>query len=304
MKQLCVLLSTYNGEKYISDQLDSIFSQEVPNCKIKVLIRDDASTDDTVKICREYAEKNEYDIDVIEGENVRTAKSFLKLVAMCPEADYYAFCDQDDIWIPGKINAAVHELDSELPSLWISNYHVVDEKLNVIVNGALKVPESNPLKILFYNNVPGCVMMFNLKLLNEIRELRIYDFRMHDILVLDIAQITGRVVFEEKAYVLYRQHGNNVLGFGNKKIKPLEWCRNKVNYLHNKEDYHIRDYARVVAEKYGSNMPRDVKNELCFIADYRNSIINRFRLLKKPYTKDGFNRTALSIRWKILLGVF
>ena len=154
MKTLLVLMSAYCGKRYIVQQLDSIFSQKTDDCSISVLIRDDGSKDDTVKMCNEYADKNGVDVKVVEGKNVGPSRSFLDLIRTCPDADYYAFCDQDDVWLPGKAKAALVLLSGSNPVLWVSNYNVVDEQLSIIKQAALSSPEPDPFKVLFYNNVP------------------------------------------------------------------------------------------------------------------------------------------------------
>ena len=181
MKQLCVLMSTYNGEEYVIEQLDSIFSQTAKDCHISALIRDDGSTDNTVLLCKEYVKRNGYDIEIIEGENIKPARSFLELIRKCPTADFYAFCDQDDIWLPGKVQAAISCLEDEKPVLWYSNYNVVDDGLNLIHQVPIQEQIEDPLRVLFYNNVPGCVMVFNYSLLVIMKKMQLYDFRMHDI---------------------------------------------------------------------------------------------------------------------------
>lgn len=304
--QICVLMSTYNGEKYIIEQLNSIFSQECKNCNVRVIIRDDGSEDNTVAICEEYATKNKFDINIIRGKNVGPAKSFLELIASCTKSDFYAFCDQDDIWLQGKLAKAVSALSQmdAVPGLWVSNFNVVDDRLNTLIECPLERPEEDPLRVLFYNNVPGCTMVFNRYLLLEMQKLCISDFRMHDILALDIASITGKVCFEPNAYVLYRQHQNNALGYGNKQISFWAWLEKKIMYLKKNEDYHISEYAEKVLSRYNSVLNEEQRKEFILISQYKKSFIFTLKLLAKPYTHDGINRTSISIRSKILLRRF
>ncbi len=98
MDSIVVLMSTYNGEKYIREQLDSIFNQE--GIDVKVVVRDDGSKDTTHAILDEY--KKTHELVWYTGENLKSARSFMDLIYQAPESDYYAFADQDDYWDPGS----------------------------------------------------------------------------------------------------------------------------------------------------------------------------------------------------------
>ena len=128
-KEICVLLSTYNGEKYLREQLDSLVCQE--NVELKILIRDDGSKDSTLQILKEYSKKDAR-ITYFVGNNVGPAQSFFDLIIKSPDADYYAFCDQDDVWDKDKLEIAVGFLEKEdnsKPNMYYSNLRIVDQNL-------------------------------------------------------------------------------------------------------------------------------------------------------------------------------
>ena len=106
MKTVNILLSAYNGEKFIAEQIESLLAQDYP--AVTIHIRDDGSTDRTVEIVRQYTDRP--NVKLYEGENVGYRKSFAWLLANCRDADYYAYCDQDDYWMPDKISRAVRAL--------------------------------------------------------------------------------------------------------------------------------------------------------------------------------------------------
>ncbi len=108
--KLIVLLSTYNGEKYLAKQLDSLLEQELSPDKI--IIRDDGSNDGTLSIIKDYAEQNKI-IEYYCGENKGPAGSFWDLICNCEKADYYALCDQDDYWFKDKLKVAVETIEKE-----------------------------------------------------------------------------------------------------------------------------------------------------------------------------------------------
>ena len=235
-------MSTYNGEKYIEQQLDSIF--KTPK-NIFLYVRDDGSKDRTIEILRDYGIKHAVPIEVNEGKNVGSAESFLTALRECPKADYYAFCDQDDVWVDGKLSAAAEQIDTtNQPVLWCSDYQVTDSELHVMIPSVLEQPVQDSVRAVFYNNVPGCTMVFNWALMQELRKVNISKIRMHDIMAINVALITGKVIFDKTPYVLYRQHGNNVLGYSHKKIQIGKWTKDKLELVKNKETIRLLNMRR------------------------------------------------------------
>ena len=297
-------MSTYNGEKYIREQLDSIIAQ-VGDMHAVIYVRDDGSTDATVSILEEYASAHEeIEIRIDRASNVGASKSFLTATRECPDADIYAYSDQDDIWMQGKLSAAVSAIkDADSPSLWVSDYSVVDNELNTIIEKAMGEPCRDQLRALFYGHVPGCVMVFNRKLMLEMRKLKIDEIRMHDVMALNVALVTGTLIYDDRPLIKYRQHGDNVLGYGHKKIRPLKWIKDKAGLIINKEPYDTSEYACEILRIWGEDLDSSIKDEYILIGGYRKSFIKRLILLSRPYTKYTFGRTSVSIRCKILFGL-
>lgn len=295
-------MSTYNGEKYVVQQLDSIFQSK--KTEIGLYVRDDGSKDRTVEILKEYGIEHNVQIEINLGQNVGSAKSFLAALRDCPKANYYAFCDQDDVWIDGKLSAAVEQIGkTDQPVLWCSDYQVTDSELNVMIPSALKQPVQDSMRAVFYNNVPGCTMVFNWALMQELRKVNISNIRMHDIMAINVALITGKVIFDKTPYVLYRQHGDNVLGYGHKKIQIGKWIKEKLELIRNKEDYSTAEYAKAVLNVFENQMNESEKKEYELISKMNSGLISRLKVLTRPYTKEKFGRTSISIRFKILLNL-
>lgn len=302
--KICVIMSTYNGEKYISQQLDSIFSNAGPDNILFLYVRDDGSNDSTVDILSSYAHEHKIQIEIDRGENLGPAESFLTALRECPVADYYAFCDQDDIWKEGKLSAAVKQIgNTDRPVLWCSDYQVTDSNLDVIVPSAIKQPVTDSIRTIFYNNIPGCTMVFNHSLMQELRKMNIEKIRMHDIMTANIALLTGTIIFDKKPYVLYRQHGNNALGYNHKQININKWIKDKLELIRNKEEYSTSEYAQAVLDAFGSKMNESQKEEYELLSKMDVSLMRRLKVLTKPYTKAKFGRTSISIRIKILLNL-
>ncbi|EME3486548.1 glycosyltransferase, partial [Enterococcus faecium] len=136
MDRVIVLMSTYNGEKYIREQLDSIFNQK--NIAVKVVIRDDGSNDATQSILDEY--KKKHNLNWYTGKNLNAAWSFMELINNAPDSNFYAFADQDDVWDNDKLFIAVEAMKNcgtetnEKAIMYSCPTRLVDEKLNSIGN--------------------------------------------------------------------------------------------------------------------------------------------------------------------------
>lgn len=302
--KICVIMSTFNGEKYIDEQMYSILSQRF-NGELEIFIRDDGSTDRTIENIKKYKEFKTGKIKLVEGTNVGASSSFLEAIRNAPPADFYAFCDQDDIWKDGKIGTAttaIQKCSMSTPILWVSNYSVVNNQLDILIECAMSKPVMDSVYVLFFNNVPGCVMVFNQALMQQIRKMQINRIRMHDILTLNVALITGEVLFESVPYVLYRQHENNVLGYGHKKINPISWIKDKLQLLIHKDSYDISEYAEQVLERYGEYIDLSTTEKYELIRDYKKTLRNKLLLLSRYYTRRGLgiDRSSISIRCKIL----
>ncbi len=296
-------MSTYNGRRFLVQQLNSISQND---CGIeKVLyVRDDGSSDSTVDILNKYASDHDLKIILDKGENIGVARSFLKAINDCPCADFYAFCDQDDVWLDGKLTAAIGQIGmTNQPVLWCSNYQITDSNLNVLINSSFIKPIDNNLKAIFYNNIPGCTMVFNKTLIEELRKIKISEVRMHDIMAINVALLTGKVIFDDTPYVMYRQHSDNVLGYNHKKINFKKWFIDKIKLIKYKEKYSTSEYAHAILNAFGDKMTEEEKEEYILISKMNNSFIDRIKVLRKFYTKDKVGRTSISIRCKILFNL-
>lgn len=209
-----VLMSTYNGEKYLKTQLDSILNQDYLD--LEILIRDDGSVDATHEIIKDYVKKYA-NISWYTGKNIGVQKSFFDLIEKADLGkDYYAFADQDDKWLPGKISRAVSILErysKETPVLYCSDTIIVNDRLE-----PLKVTVSRIMKQVSFGNAlvqdmcTGCTATMNNLLLNMIRH-KIPDYViMHDWWFYLTATCFGEVFYDKESYILYRQHDNNTSG--------------------------------------------------------------------------------------------
>lgn len=226
-----ILLSTYNGSKYLKEQLDSIFVQTYKEWHL--IIRDDGSNDDTLKILYHYKKKYPSKISIMEDkQRIGPALSYFKLLEIS-NADYIMFCDQDDVWYVNKIEECINrmiEIEKKYklkPILIHSDLEVVDESLNLIHKSLFQY-QNLCKKIIsfkqffFANNVTGCTVMINKFVKNICLPVPNGVF-MHDMwIAVNCKRNDGILFFIDKPLVKYRQHGKNNLGA--KKI-------NKFNFL-------------------------------------------------------------------------
>lgn len=213
MKCVCVLLSTYNGDKYLQEQLDSLYRQE--GVELLILARDDGSSDQTLSLLRRNAETHSF-LRFYAGDNVGVVHSFFDLLANAPLADYYAFCDQDDVWDPDKLACAVAMLEKQnntKPAMYYSNLRIVDANLQFHRNSHA-APHTLPDKYCTLVDVAptGCTMVFN----QAARQMTIgripQKCTMHDIWLNMVCAFWGSVVYDFQPHISYRQHGDNVIG--------------------------------------------------------------------------------------------
>ena len=199
MEKVCVLISTYNGEKYLKEQIESILNQE--NIEVDILIRDDGSTDNTLNILEDYTQKYK-NIRYYTGENLRSAKSFMNLLFTVKEYEYYAFSDQDDVWKKNKLCTAVSKL-KEGYDLYGGKKSIVDSELNIL-NIEDEIPVSLELgSVILRCRVAGCTMVFTKNLREKLLKYNPIVLSMHDSWVLKVAVSVGKVFFDNNKYILY-----------------------------------------------------------------------------------------------------
>jgi glycosyltransferase involved in cell wall biosynthesis len=222
LDKIQILMSTYNGERYLKEQLDSILEQDCKDKGIEctLLVRDDGSKDGTQKILEEYAKKYSTQIEWYLGENKGVIQSFFELLQRADDmASYYAFADQDDFWMPDKISSGISSIqkleqkEDGRPYLYCCKPMPVNEKLEEL-DSQIKRPvmRTGFGNALIENIVTGCTAVFNRTLRQmAIKELPEYTF-MHDWWLYLIATCYGSVVYDETPHIKYRQHGDNAVG--------------------------------------------------------------------------------------------
>lgn len=218
-----VLLSTYNGEKFLTEQIESIMQQN--GVDVTLLIRDDGSVDGTINILKTIQKKYPNKIEIIEGQNVGVTESFFELLKFSNNSnEYYAFADQDDVWLENKLEIACNTIEKQInsdkiPFLYVGNYTLVNSELEIInVANAIERKIDYPMTLV-ENIALGCTMVMNKSLRDEIICKKTPPAIIHDWYVYLLAQTIGNVFVDERPTMLYRQHSNNVIGNRKQGIK-------------------------------------------------------------------------------------
>ena len=301
MKLVNVFISTYNGEKYLREQLDSVLAQEGVN--VKIFVRDDGSKDSTVEIFKEYQSKGLLSL-YESSENYGWSKSFAWLINNMPHADYYAYCDQDDVWLPKKLINAVTQLekvDENIPALCHSKFKIVDKDLKEFVQDKREnffVEKDQQFMMSLLNNVvAGCTIVFNNKLRDIACEFPIDKIRAIDMLLNNIASGAGEVLYSNDPQILYRQHGNNVIGFTSGSFKGL---LKGVKRFFKVEAKSVRFHDAILLKEYLYKYLNDFnKKFIDLICDYKKSGKNKRQL--KKFLKVNFKNKLIKIYTNLLL---
>lgn len=233
MKKIAVLISTFNGEKYLQQQIDSINKQEFNKdvFDLQIYIRDDGSRDKTLEIIKKNESNNIIHWIDSKGVNVGIRKSFFLLLKKV-NADFYFFCDQDDIWLSPKIDKFMRkfgQINNEIPGGVYSDLLLVDADNNSLGqsmmqhNGWSYSEKRDFAKLMLNYRVTGCAFAVNKSARDVVLSVGISKFAkvyMHDVTLSQLASYFDNLHFLPECLVRYRQHSNNVLG-ANKVEKKL-----------------------------------------------------------------------------------
>lgn len=299
---IAILMATFNGDKYICEQIESILSQTIQD--FTLFINDDCSSDNTYMILKEY--ENKYPDKIKISQNIVNSGSakhnFMKMMIQHKE-EYIMLCDQDDIWLPNKIEITINkmktiekEYNSNKPILIHTDLKVVDSSLNEIMNSYMKMTSANYNKIklkdtLVQNNLTGCTAMYNKALAQYIKEEPKF-FVMHDWWLMLLASAFGTIGTVYEQTILYRQHNNNSIGAKNmqsisfklKFFMMSEKIKNALENSYKQANAFLDIYKKILSlEQY------NLVNKYCCIP--KTTKLKRiFIVLKYKTLKNGLSR--------------
>jgi len=277
MPKVEILLSTYNGDKYLHELLLSLTSQTHTNLTIR--IRDDGSSDNTKQIIDKFAEIDNRCV-VAYGANLGPAASFFTLLRSASEhADYYAFCDQDDIWVPDKIESAIKllaECSASDPLLYFCRLEYTDKSLEHICYKDL--PTSIGFgNALVQNIAAGCSMLVNKSARKLIIQSDASKFLMHDAWIYLVVSAFGKLVYDKRALIRYRLHESNTIGGNHNFIKRIIGRLKRI--ANRRKCYLFYEQALEFKKQYYNQLSTYNRLTLDLYILSKSSYIARFKLL-------------------------
>jgi glycosyltransferase involved in cell wall biosynthesis len=255
-----ILMATYNGEKFLPEQLESILNQTHQN--FRLIISDDGSTDGTRDILEYYAD-NDARIEVhFNKQNVGVIKNFERLLSFS-SSPYFMLCDQDDVWATSKVSELLEKIHQDNLNMVFSDLMIVDERLEVRFPSFFKLQnissqiENNLWKILLFQNiVSGCSLIARGEMKKYILPFP-EKVVMHDWWISFVCSINGKIGIIEEPLMLYRQHEKNLVGY--RKIKKNEFDSYNIfvaerdEYLANQMEYFVHCLRSLVIQNNPNN---------------------------------------------------
>ncbi|HFI0932056.1 TPA: glycosyltransferase [Streptococcus suis] len=301
MKKIAVILSTYNGEKYLKEQMDSLVSQE--GVDISLFVRDDGSTDRTVEIIQSYSDK--MDILLFKESNVGFERSFRAAVLKTEGTsfDLYAFCDQDDIWYKDKLIKGINYIESQenaAPILYCSNQQIIDEKGQFVRDEEDKQNTITKESSLFALNQRGCVMVWNDSLHTHLKVsyqmMNTNEFiPAHDTWITILAYALGHVYVDNSRTMGYRISTHNTAGsyIGLKGRIGYIWKKLGIVFQNRK---HQRTQLSQLLLSYLQTVPDSDSNYIRVFLKYQSSLIQSCKFV---FSSHQYFQ-GMSWKWKIL----
>ncbi len=279
MKKVLVIMSTYNGEKFLQEQIDSILRQK--DIKLNLVIRDDGSKDSTLEIIKKNAEEHNC-ITYYSGDNIGFRRSFYNTLTECSDSyDYYAFADQDDVWEDDKLISAVRmlEQDEHTPQLYTSGLHVVNQDLEPMYDNTFKGLRVNFGSALSRQRLAGCTMVFNNALFRLCCKFNITeemgDTISHDGAVYYICLLCGgKVIFDPNSHIYFRRHESTVTEHG----KGFQKRVASVLRIFGKHKNRRWNQVNLLSAVYADDMQNDMKALTERILQYKKSLKNSVAL--------------------------
>lgn len=318
-----VFMSTYNGAKYLPEQIQSILAQE--GTDVTLWVRDDGSKDATKEIIGEFAERTPSHVRFTPGVPFGIGRSFMSLVYGADEtADFYAFSDQDDIWDQDKLRIASQALApyQDVPALYVCNQRCVSTEGEFLYQRfPADFPKQELHNALLSNLYAGCTMVWNQALMNLLKDetrrppLEFFENRIHDAWTTCLACATGQIIYDSACHMSFRRHNSNATdseiyrGQRFELRKLIKRQKGKVKrFLHSqKRMKHGCELTAIYLLKGYSDKILDISRQdrelLFLLRDYRNSIFSRVKLAVSPIVASSAPESRFSLSVKALLGM-
>ena len=282
--KVLVLLATCNGEKYLRQQLDSIYAQE--DVEVSIFATDDGSTDNTIVILEEYKKNHSLTIHY-HGEPHEFTYNFIDAIFANKNTsfDYYAFSDQDDVWMKEKLSSAIEMLKKNSKSVYSSNLTIVNENLDgeALMNDD-SIQRCNKYNAVFENVATGCTIVFSKAFLDLLVRYYPKNIYLHDYWVYLLAIYTDNYIYDSRSFIKYRQHGCNQIGDSSKKGVKTYYKRFKASKGHQRAlcEQLLEGYRDIIGEENASIVE--------VMAGYKKKFSYRWKLMfSRNYKKRKHN---------------
>jgi glycosyltransferase involved in cell wall biosynthesis len=299
-RPISVVMTTYNGDRFLVQQIESILAQTLRPAEI--IICDDCSIDTTQDILRRYAGNHGIRY-YINDRRLGVIENFKKAVSLSAPDNYIALCDQDDVWLPDKLEVSTAKLatidDGNTPAMTYSNLTVVDENgriLNPSLNNSLGFDkfEHCLTTLVFSNFVLGCTVLMNPAMRRLFSDIPDHGGFYHDAWISMIGFSFGKAISLPGSYVLYRQHAHNVTFSHHKDTRRYERILKHVKNIFTNRDYLVdrmallkefqKAYAPLLTEQQLKEMQSVLdlehvsylKKKVAFEKAFKGKWINRF----------------------------
>ena len=282
--KVLVLLATCNGEKYLRQQLDSIYAQE--DVEVSIFATDDGSTDSTIAILEEYKKNHSLTIHH-HGEPHEFTYNFIDAIFANKNTsfDYYAFSDQDDVWMKEKLSSAIEMLKKNSKNVYSSNLTIVNENLDgeTLMNDD-SIQRCNKYNAVFENVATGCTIVFSKAFLDLLVRYYPKNIYLHDYWVYLLAIYTDNYIYDSRSFIKYRQHGCNQIGDSSKKGVKTYYKRFKASKGHQRAlcEQLLEGYRDIIGEENASIVE--------VMAGYKKKFSYRWKLMfSRNYKKRKHN---------------
>lgn len=297
MKTVTVIMSSYNGALFIERQIKSIYNQK--DVSINCFIRDDGSSDNTLQILTEL-QKKYTNLSFIVGDNVGWEKSFLIALSLAPQADYYAFADQDDVWFDNKIISGLNQL-AQYPDNEVTMFHCnkisVNRDLTPLSHQIKRLSRPiNRQNAVVQEYAQGCSIIFNNAAKNLLTKRLPIEKIAHDFWVGLVCFMFGHVIYDCNPYFYHINYGNNASGEGHllkswQKRWRMFWGTKNVYYLPSLD---------LLSDAYVDLLTDEDKTFLQQTLDYKTNIRSKLNLLFSLKFRRASLLGTLSLKCAIL----
>ena len=303
MSTVAIVMATYNGEKYVVEQIDSILSSNYQD--FELFIYDDGSSDSTISIIKSYELQNPSKVHLFQNEkNLGLVRNFLEALSKTT-MDYVMFCDQDDVWQGNKIGLTLKRMRNmeaqygkDKPFAVFTDATIVDQELQEMYPSFFESNHLNPSNtdlphLLMENKLIGCTVMVNAALRKILQSNRLpQSAKYHDWWVALIASSFGKIGYVNESTLLYRQHGGNIVGGAD----FHSYIKNRLQSLHHQKVaiLSLEKQAEEFVNLYGEQLSAEKRMIIQTFAGLEEAgfLQKRQIILKKHYLKTGLIRNV------------